>query len=433
MPRIPITMPKMSMTMETGILVEWLKQPGDPVADGDVVAVVTTDKVDMDVEVTRGGVLAEIVAQPNDVVPVGEPIAYLDAESDDLLGDLFASPAAPAAAPAAETTPGLEPDAVPPEPGDEVIDAPPPAGEQPSAEPAPGGTNRDIRAVPLARRLAAEAGLDLSTLTGTGPNRAIRARDVRYALASAPAARAAAAPQPAQAPAAPAPAATLAGEPLGDAKARRMRLATARAMTPSALVPQFTVYRTLDLSLLDELRRGSSRKVSWTALLTRAYARVLAAFPMLNGYWTDAGVAGNEAVGVSMAIDTPSGLVAPVIRDADRLPLAELDQRIRDMAAKSREGQLDPDWFSGGTGTVSNLGGLGIERFNALVTPPQATALSLGTVGAKLVVGEDREPVVLTGCEVGLSLDHRVADGADGARALDLLQQLVSDPFALLA
>ena len=414
MPRVPVNMPKMSMTMEFGIVVEWLVGVGDTVRDGDVLVVVTTDKVDMEVESTFDGVVEEIVAPEGAQLDVGQPMAYLQTEKADLLGDLFAAPpAAPVVA----------------------AEAAPPASVAEAAD-NPAVTSADspaVRAVPLARRLAAEAGVDLRTVAATGPARTIRARDVREEIAGR-----ARQPEPERVAAlVPPTASTVAqqstGDLLGDSRVRRLRVATATVMAASAAIPQFTVYRVLDLGRLARARETSLKGVSWTSILVRAYALVLREYPQLNGTWAGDGVRANAAVGVALAVDTPRGLLAPVIGDPDRLTLRQLDATVRDIADAIKRGDIDPNLFSGATGTVSNLGGMGVDRFNALLTPPQATALSLGKVGRRPTVGADGELAVQIACEVGLTLDHRVADGADAARGLEAMQTFLADPVLLLA
>jgi pyruvate dehydrogenase E2 component (dihydrolipoamide acetyltransferase) len=412
-------MPKMSMTMEFGTVVEWLVAVGDEVRDGDVLVVVTTDKVDMEVEATFPGVIEEIVAQEGDQLDVGKPMAYLQTEAEDLLGDLFAtSPEEPPAT----ATPAPSPEA--------EVDAPVPAAG-----------NALVRAVPLARRIAAEAGIDLGSVVATGAAHTIRARDVRDAIAErerrqqAPVAAPVAVPPPAAPPATAAPVAARVanGELFGDASARRLRVATANVMVASAAIPQFTVYRALDLGRLARSRETSLKGVSWTSIMVRAYALVLREFPQLNGYWVGNGVQVNSAVGIALAVDTPRGLLAPVLADPDKVTLRELDRTVREVAEAIKRGDTDPNLFSGGTGTVSNLGGMGVQRFNALLTPPQATAISLGTVGRRPTVDADGELAVQIACEAGLTVDHRVADGADAARALEAMQTFLADPVLLLA
>lgn len=398
MSRIPLTMPKMSMTMEVGTIVAWEVAEGAQVKSGDVLVTVTTDKVDMDVEAVVDGVLVEIVAGPEDVVAVGQPIGYIESEAEDLLGHLFNAPAVPA------------------EPTDQPASSP---AQETSAEPMPEATT--IHAVPLARRLAAEAGLDLREIKATGPGRTIRARDVRQALELA---QANPRPAPRQAPA---------GGLLGDARSRRIRAITAKTLAASALIPQFTAYRTMNLSALAAARKAGLKGVSWTTLLTRAYAMMLRHYPALNGTWTEDGVRANEHVIISIAVDTPDGLLVPVIANPDQLTTRALDEAIRAIAATVKAGDASAADFSQGTGTVSNLGGMGVDRFNALLTPPQATALSLGSVRTMPLFTDTGEVAPRIVCDVGLTVDHRAADGADAARALHTMQDYLEDVVLLLS
>ena len=460
MPRVPLLMPKMSMTMEFGTVEEWLVEVGGPVTDGDAVVVVTTDKVDMDVESTCDGSLVAILAQPGEQVPVGQPIAWIETEKDDLLGDLFAAPVAEEAS----RHPGLAPGS--PAEGGHDAEIPGSAGMTGAAgvtgaPSSSGGDGRIPRAVPLARKLAAEAGIDLAALSPSGPHRTIRARDVRAAIearAQAPAA----APSSVE-PVEIKPVSTSStsgssvstsstsgssvstsstsggpvssgatGELLGDAKSRRIRVATARVLDATALIPQFTVWRALDLTRLAVARKASLKGVSWNTILLRAYALMLREYPSLNGRWSGDGVRTNTHIGVALAIDTPNGLLAPVLRDPQDLGIKALDAAIKDLAAAVKAGKADPSVMGGGTGTVSNLGSFGVQRFNALLTPPQATALSLGTVEVQPVFDADGSIRARTVCEAGLTVDHRVADGADAARAFATMQEILDDPFLLL-
>lgn len=411
MTRIPINMPKMSMTMTEGTVVEWLVAVGDRVASGDALVIVTTDKVDMDVESAGAGVLTEISAGPGSVIAVGQPIGWLESESEELLAGLFDRPNV--------SQPRLDDDLVPTEQASPLTHRSTPPSR--------------VRAVPLARRLAAKAGLDLATVTASGPSGTIRARDVRALLATQGSEC-----SPAPADSSGGPGRQDSDDPaqqtlLGDARRRRMRQATARTMTAAVSVPQFTCFRVLDLSVLFEARQQGLRGVSWTSILLRAYAMLLSDRPDLNGHWTAEGVRANPRVAVALAIDTPAGLYAPVLSDPATGSLRELDARVRRLAEQVRRGRLDPDLMSGATGTLSNLGSLGIDCFNALLTVPQATALSMGRVGLRPVCADSGEVTSQVACEVGLTLDHRVADGADGARALQFLQDLLTDPVSLLA
>ena len=434
MPRVPLTMPKMSMTMEFGTVEEWLVDVGGAVTDGDAVVVVTTDKVDMEVESNCDGTLVEILAQPGAEVPVGEPIAWIETEKDDLLGDLFAAPAASGDSGSGEADSTVPTDAV----AEEPIEAPDGVSTGSTTDTDDGR----VRAVPLARKLAAQARLKLSDIEPAGPHRTIRARDVRAAIE----ARDRTPAQPASPPSAPSPdtrtptpAAQVStsstsggGDLLGDAKSRRLRIATAKVLESTALIPQFTVWRSLDLSRLAVARKASLAGVSWNTILLRGYALMLREYPSLNGSWAGDGVRTNPHVGVALAIDTPAGLLAPVLRDPQELGIKALNAAIKELAAAVKAGRADPSTMGGGTGTVSNLGSFGVQRFNALLTPPQATALSLGTVEVQPVFDADGSIRARTVCEAGLTVDHRVADGADAARAFATMQEILDDPFLLL-
>ena len=439
MPELALTMPKMSMTMEEGTMVAWLKQPGEAVRAGEPVCEVATDKVDMEVESPFDGVLARIVADVGEVLPVGETIAFVTTEADDLLGGLFDEPS-PTVAEA---------------PAEERADAAP-------ASTVPAGSG-DVPAVPAARELARELGVDLAGIAPTGAWGAVRVQDVEAAAQGATAALAAsgsAAPAPAEVAAVdvPAPvepvgvAATSGGRastvetvvpapPVGDerpaaadpalARRNRIRKQIAKVMDRSALVPQFTAWIDLDLSRLAPLRKTELGGASWTAILLRAQALALSATPALLGHWTDDGVAADEGIGVALAIDSPNGLIAPVVRDPHLGSLAEVSERIRSLVAAARDGALGPDDLAGGTTVFSNLGGLGVDRFNALITPPHATALSAGAVAQKLHISEAGAMGPRLGCTVGLTVDHRVADGADAARMLQELAAVIADPARL--
>ena len=247
-----------------------------------------------------------------------------------------------------------------------------------------------------------------------------------------------AAPSPDAAPptgTAPAPAAPVvdAGpeELLGSARERRTRQLTARAMSTTPLIPQFTAFRAMDLSAAARARTGVLKGISWTTLLLRAYALLLRGNPQLNGSWAGDGVKRNPSVDVVLAVDTPGGLLVPVLREPDLQSVRALDAQVREIGTSARSGTVDPSLFGPATGTVSNLGGMGVDRFNALITPPQATALSVGTVGFAPVVEADGTVTGRMSCEIGLSIDHRVADGADAARALQEIQDLLDDPLRL--
>lgn len=432
---LPLTMPKMSMTMEEGTMVAWLKQVGDPVRSGEPICEVATDKVDMEVESPFDGVLARITAEPDEVVPVGEVIGYITTEADDLLGGLFDEPGAPDAA---------------------VADsAQPPAGQEPVADagaPEAAAEEHYVRAVPRARSLAAEYGIDLHSVTPTGPWHTVRVSDVEaltgsIAVVEAPSAQpvaqpVVAAPQvpltPAHAaPAVPAAASAPAAAPApavdpAEARRRRGRVQLAKVMSASALVPQFTAYADLDLRAAAAVRKTTLGGASWTVLLVRAQAIALRDVPALNAVWDGEKSVPNPAIGVALAVDSPTGLIAPVLRDPQDGSLADLVVAVKAAVEATRSGSVGLDLLSGGTTVFSNLGGFGVDVFNALLTPPHSTALSAGAVANRVFATDEGALGVRLQCTVGVTVDHRVADGADAARFLARVRELVASPDSLL-
>ncbi|TKG71472.1 dihydrolipoamide acetyltransferase family protein [Prauserella endophytica] len=378
---VALVMPKMSMTMTEGVLVGWRKAEGDQVRQGEVVCEVTTDKVDMEVESNVDGVLTRLVAEPEDVIGVGEPIAFVASEADDLLEGLFDGPPEPA-----------------PEPSPE---AEPPAAVAVETRPRNG-----VAAVPAARRRAADLGVDLATVPPTGPWHTIRLSDVEHFGREQGSFTTAKREQSSLAPV--------------SRRRKGARTAIARRMAASAQVPQFVLYRDIDLQ-----RAGENRRHGWTAVFTHVLAGALREHPELNASWVDGEVRAHEHVGVALAVDTGRGLLAPVLTDPDQLSLDALAARITDVVDRARAGRLGLAELSApATTTVSNLGGLGVGAFQALLTPPQATALALGAIEPKVVPVPGGIGVSLR-CTVGLSVDHRVGDGADGARLLTTVQRLL--------
>jgi pyruvate dehydrogenase E2 component (dihydrolipoamide acetyltransferase) len=441
---VPLPMPKMSMTMETGEMISWAVAAGDSVSAGDVVAEVQTDKVDMEVESPVDGVVARLVAQPGDVVDVGAPIAFILSESEDLMAGLFDPPPDGASEPA---TPGSD---VAPAGPDRNGSARGPKAATPVSRKGP------LPAVPKARRRAAELDVSLENVRATGPGGVITVGDVELAAgagsandaAAAGASAAATAPAPAAvvAPPAPVPAAPVAPAPAATAPAastddpgfadalaprrRAIRSAVARTMIASATVPQFTVFAELDLEAASRVRR----RIGWSTLLMRALARAIRAYPQVNAGWDDAAnapAAAKDSVGVALAADTAIGLLAPVIRDPDQLPIDEQDALIRATIARARAGKLTGADLQGGTTTLSNLGGFGVPSFTSLLTPPQATSLSAGAISERPMVIRGGLTARL-GVTVGLTIDHRPIDGADGARVLADMQELFRNPERLL-
>lgn len=420
---IPLLMPKMSMTMTEGDMSRWIKQVGDAVKAGEVVCEVMTDKVDMEVESPVDGVIARIVANEGDTVPVGEPIAFITSDADDLLGDLLAP--SDSSAGASTTTPAPA-EVTPPNA------APVASTAAASVAPTPVGPTA---AVPRARARARDAGLDLARVSGTGPNGLITVADVERALAAvtptAPAGAPAFAAPPASARVVAAPTTSVIApashEPVDPKRKAAVRERVAAVMVTSAAIPQFTVYRDLDLEQLAAVRGP----VSWNTLVLRALARTVRQNPMLNGTYGAQGFVPAESVGVAVAIDTAVGLLAPTVTDADLITSEALDVEMRALIARARTGKLDAKYLAPASTALSNLGGMGVDRFNAMLTPPQVSALSVGTVTRRPVAHQGGIALRIS-CTVGLTVDHRALDGADAARALATLADLVANPATLL-
>lgn len=415
MAQIPIRMPKMSMTMTEGEVSEWMVSVGDTVEEGDVICEVLTDKVDMEVESPASGVISSIVVESG-TVDVGTPIGYIEGDDSGGFGDLLDGLGG-----------SSEPDTV-------VPDDAPVADTEPVSEPAPEESPEPadagpVPAVPRARALAREHDVDLAEVTGSGPEGLIVMADVEGAVSAVPlgdpptaaqvaavgpATPAAPAPSPAAAPAAPA-----AAPP--SKRVAQIRARVAAKMTESAAVPQFTLWRDLTLDAANARRN----RVSWTTVLLSAYAAALRDVPELLCRWEDGVAVPSGPPSVGLAVATEHGLLAPVIPEPDAADPAELDQRIRAIVATAQTGRVDAAYLNIANGMLSNLGGLGVDRFQALVTPPQGSVLSVGSVQQRPVAVPGGVGTALQ-VTVGLTIDHRVADGAHGARLLASLADKVT-------
>jgi pyruvate dehydrogenase E2 component (dihydrolipoamide acetyltransferase) len=428
MARIPIIMPKMSMTMTEGEVATWLVKVGDQVNEGDVIAEVMTDKVDMEVESTHSGTLVEITVEDG-TVAVGHPIGYLEGEESgfgDLLGGDDEQPAEDRA-PEPAAGQAADPDATPVVGGDVPADPPIPGRSEarsepePEAGPEPQPQPEQIAAVPRARGLARERGLDLAQVRGSGPDGLVTVSDVEAATRSSTAPTPTLpldtpTPEPTRPPApasTPAAATTAKRKPTRD-RASLIRAAVARKMVESASVPQFTVWRDIELDEANARRQG----LSWTTVLLRAYAAAMRDVPELLCRWENDTATPSGPPSVALAVATPGGLMVPVFTEPDTAAPRELDAELKDVVAAVQKGRLDPAYLGVANGSLSNLGGLGVDRFQALVTPPQASVLALGSIKQRPVAVPGGLGVALT-VTAGVTVDHRVADGAHAATLLD--------------
>ena len=431
-----IVMPRLSDTMERGTIARWLVHEGDAVHEGDVLAEIETDKATMELNAYSDGVLLRILVQDGEAAELGAPIAVVGAEGEDVSGFSAASGNGDAAAAdgAGET------EAAPPAASEAVAAAPAPDAPAP---PAGGGT---LKASPVARRMASDAGFDLRGLAGkgSGPDGRIVRVDVERALAGGASAAPAAAAPPAHAPAsapAPAPARAAAAPPEADTviEPSPMLKAVARRMSESkAQVPHFYLQCEIDmakaLALREELNAelaDEGVKLTVNDLIVRACALALRDHPQFHRSWIDGKLYQHGAAHVGVAVALDEGLIVPVIRNADSLPLRELAVVARDLVARARSGSLRQPEIEGGTFSVSNLGMLGITSFQAIINPPEPGILAVGSV-VERAIGVGGQVVVRPLMTVNLSVDHRAASGADGARLLQTVTRYLEHPLLLL-
>ena len=430
-------MPALSSTMTEGKIVEWLKQPGDKVGRGESVLVVESDKADMDVESFQDGYLAAVLMPAGSTAPVGETIGLI-VESEAEIADAKASaPAAPAAAAPAPTATAPAPAPTPaPAPVAAAAPgaAPPPAAIQPSA---PVVNDGRIVASPRAKKLASQMGVDLATVRGSGPHGRIQAEDVekasgqpisvpRVAEGTAPAVTGGAS-SAAAAPAA--PAGSSFGRPGETVPFNTLQGAVNRNMEASLAVPCFRVGYTITTDKLDAFYKQVKPKgVTMTALLAKAVAVTLARHPQVNAATTAAGMAYPADVNVAVAVAMEDGgLITPVLRNADRTDLYEMSRQWGDLVKRSRSKQLQPEEYSTGTFTLSNLGMFGVDRFDAILPPGTGAILAVAASRPTVVANKDGSIAVKRQMQVNLTADHRVIYGADGAAFLKDLADLIEN------
>ena len=434
---IEIKMPALSPTMEEGTLAKWLVKEGDEVKSGDIMAEIETDKATMEFEAVDEGRIARImVAEGTDGVKVGAVIALLEGEDEESAPQPAATKdAAPAAAPApADADHGKPADAA-------VAKEEKPAAPAPAPTPAAARQDGErVKASPLARRIAADKGVDLSGVTGSGPNGRIVKADVEKAQPGA-AAPAAAAAAPAEAPAAAPKPAQVPDIPHETTKLSNMRKTIARRLTESKQqVPH--IYLTVDvkldklLKLRGELNAGlESRgvKLSVNDLLIKALAVSLIQVPKCNVMFTPDQLVSFARADISVAVSTPEGLITPVITEADSASLSSISTRMKDLAARARDKKLKPEEFTGGTASISNMGMFGIKQFEAVINPPQGMILAIGAGDKRPWVMPDGSLGVASIMSATGSFDHRAIDGADGAQLMQAFKTLVENPLSMLA
>jgi len=435
---IELKMPALSPTMEEGTLAKWLVKEGDTVKSGDLLAEIETDKATMEFEAIDEGVVSQIlVAEGTDNVKVGTVIAVIAGEGDDA-GSAKAAPA-PAAAPAAE------PKADAPAPAPAAAPAPT-AAPAPAAAPAASGDR--IKASPLAKRLAAEQGIDLKSLTGTGPGGRIVKADLEGAPAGAAAPAAPAAPSPAAAAPTPAPSPAPAtagsipdfGIPHEDEKLSGMRKTIARRLTES-MQQSPHIYLTVDIRLdallklrgeLNASLENRGVKLSVNDMLIKALAVALERVPACNVSFGGDVMRQYKRADISVAVSIPGGLITPIITDAGGKSMSKISTEMSELAAKAKEGKLQPAEYQGGTASISNMGMMGIKQFTAVINPPQGMIMAIGAGEKRPYIVDDALAIATVMSATG-SFDHRAIDGADGALLMKTFKELVENPLGLVA
>ncbi|PWV47910.1 dihydrolipoamide acetyltransferase family protein [Nocardiopsis sp. L17-MgMaSL7] len=420
-----IHMPRLSDTMEEGVISTWVKKVGDKVASGDVLVEIETDKAVMEFEAYEDGFLVKQNVSEGDTVPIGEVIGLI-ADSPDAVPEETAAPAAPASEAAEEPKEEAKEEAKP---------------EQ-AAEPAPAAesTGERPRTSPLARRLAKEYGLDITKIQGSGPKGRIVRADIEAAAKDGSAA------QDSQAPAASTPAPAAQAAPAQDdvrgseeVKTSNVRKVIARRLTESKqTVPHFYLRRTIDAEALKAFRgqinqqlSSTGVKVSFNDLIVKACATALKLHPEVNTSWINDTLVQHHRVNVGVAVAVDAGLVVPVLHDTDKATLSEISTRTRELAGKARDNKLKPQEMSGGTFSVSNLGMFGIDSFSAVINPPEAAILAVGAMRPEAVV-VDGEVAVRNRIALELSVDHRAVDGAVGAAYLKELAEILEEPMRII-
>ncbi len=409
-----ITMPKMSDTMTEGVIVKWNVKVGDSVKSGDIMAEVETDKATMDMEVYSKGIVLHLVVQEGDAVPVDGPIAVVGKEGEDFQALLSAAPASSSASPVSEVAP--EAPAAP-------VSTPAAA---PAAPVAPAAASNDgrLKASPLARKIAEEKGIDLSHINGTGENGRIVKRDLDSAnIASAPAMSQTSA-------------AVFGEESFTEVNVSQMRKTIAGRLAESKFnAPHFYLTVEINMDKATEARAHMNKisdvKISMNDIVVKACAASLRLHPNINSSWLGTKIRTNHHIHIGVAMAVEDGLLVPVVRFADHKPLAQISKEVKAYGAKAKEKKLQPQDWTGNTFTISNLGMFGIDEFTAIINPPDACILAVGTVKDTVgVVNGEIKPVKTM--KVTLSCDHRVVDGAMGAAFLQTLKQFLEEPVTLL-
>jgi pyruvate dehydrogenase E2 component (dihydrolipoamide acetyltransferase) len=427
---IELKMPALSPTMEEGTLARWLVKEGDSVSSGDLLAEIETDKATMEFEAIDEGIITQImVAEGTDGVKVGTVIAIIQGEDEEAV-----------AAPKVTLSPKTSAPAKPAEPAVSSTAPKAPVAIEPTTAAANSDADR-IKVSPLAKRIAANKGVDLATITGTGPNGRIVKADVENEN-SAASTVIAARPAPTS-PAAPSPAADVTSDsdiPHEVIKLSNMRKTIARRLTESKQqVPH--IYLTVDVRLdallklrgeLNASLESRSIKLSVNDMLIKALALALVQVPKCNVSYAGDNMLQYNRADISVAVSVPTGLITPIIKGAEGKSLSAISTEIGELAARAKEGKLQPHEYQGGTASISNMGMMGIKQFDAVINPPQAMILAVGAGEKRPYIVDDALAIATVMSATG-SFDHRAIDGADGAMLMKVFKELVEKPLGLVA
>jgi pyruvate dehydrogenase E2 component (dihydrolipoamide acetyltransferase) len=432
-----VFMEALSPTMEEGRLVKWLKNEGDAVKNGDVLAEVETDKAVMELAARGEGVLRKRLVNEGEAVPVGTLVGVIGAKDEDIAALVGGAPKTEDRGPKTETqsAPAAAPVAAAPAPAP-VAAAPsaPPVAPAPRAAPpaAPAANGGRTLSSPLAKRLADEKGLDLARVTGSGPGGRIIKRDIEAAVAAGPGAAGAVSGFGLRS--------SVPGSRVDfeDVPLTLIRKTIARRLSESlGPIPTFYLTADFDLQRATEMRAamaamGDDYKVSFNDIILKATATALAQHPEVNAHWLGDHIRLHHRVHLGMAVATDDGLIVPVIFDADKKRMSEIAIESKALAKKARERKLTPAEYTGSTFSVSNLGMMQIEQLTAIINPPECGILAIGAIEDKVVVAADGSLETRKRLRVTMSCDHRAIDGAVGARFLQTLRRMIENPLMLV-
>ena len=441
-----VIMPKLSPTMEEGQLSRWLKKEGDKVSMGEPLAEIDTDKATMEMQALANGVLRKIIIQEGESAPLGQLIAIIGEPDEDISAMLASSDAASKAAPTQSQAKTEQPAApvAAPEPGA----SPKPAGSPPKTAtsdgngsapaPAPAASSERLIVSPLAARMAAEAGVDLRSLTGSGPGGRIVKRDIEAAMSRGAASGATAAATTGEVVKFPArqPGANEASPFVDEPISEMRRIIAKRLVTSLGPIPHFFLTTEIEMDRAAEMRRNINEldpelKLSINDIIIKVAAAALIAHPQVNASFQEKTVRYYERADIGVAVAIDEGLITPVVRSADQKSLSEIAREVRDLAERARKRKLKPEEYTGASFSISNLGMFGIDEFTAVINPPEGAILAVGAMTAKPVV-RGSEIVVRQIMRVTMSCDHRVIDGATGARFLQTFKKTMENPLYLV-